>query len=140
MKRILMLLLVMVVPMGCATVSTPEPTGPMFPAGAYEISPPPEYKVWFVQLAQCVWPEHMMERKHVFEDIRWFLIPGREFVNPYSHNTVLGTFYTDWKYILLAEELSQDMLLVKHEMIHYFLRPRGGHPMPPFMECEYWGF
>lgn len=132
------LLLVFLLAFGACSVNTTEiETIPLiFPEGAYEVEPPARYTRWFIEVAQCIDAEQMVRSAHSYNDITWYYVPGGNFVNPYTGQIVLGTYYKEWNYIFLAEDVSNVMWLVKHEMIHYFLRPRGGHPRPPYGACE----
>lgn len=120
----------------CAAARTAEPHF-WLPLGQEDgsftierIEPRPEWRQAFSEVRECAGLQTMVGRE--FDDIRWWVIS-----RPISAKgrSILGEF-DGHRGILLSAGAMDDIVVVKHEMLHYLL-PHLVHPRLWFRErCD----
>jgi hypothetical protein len=107
---------------GCAV------SGKSLPLGAVPMPAPPVFQEWFERTQEC------SGLQGTFAALRWFVIPGVS-----SFQTRDGPAVGMWKKgqgsgsIILAGNLADRELVVRHEMLHSLIG-RSGHPSKLFIE------
>lgn len=128
----------------CVTAAT----GQQVPRDAYHIYvyESDGYEARFEEVRRCM--EYLgwdTSSKH-FDEIEWYLVPHKMF-SLFNGGPYIGYYDNSnwWKpRIYLIQGLWKDPVLVRHEIMHYFLTgqlPLGTidvHPEPPYGVCEYW--
>jgi hypothetical protein len=94
------------------------------PANATQFTPPAVYTRWWQMTEACA------ERTGNLENVRWYLLPGSQFM---YRGQPTGGFTSRYTHrIVLTQALFERGAIVRHEMLHALLRD-GGHPRAQFL-------
>jgi hypothetical protein len=111
-----------------------DPTSPTrsvaaVPSLAKEMSPLPEYELWWKMTETC------SGLTRSASDIHWYSDPGPALsVDPSSADSVVGQWVAATNSIVLVQSELKNPAVVRHEMLHALLRA-GGHPRASFREA-----
>lgn len=118
MNRLLTLSLLVLV--GCGS-----PTAPFVPTGSQQYEAPEVYAAWWAEVEADLGADGDMA------GVRWYEVAGGMFYHP-SHGKVIGGMWSQDRSIYIAEGLTRNRGLVKHEMLHDLLGGDMEHRHPLF--------
>lgn len=104
-----------------------EPSEPLLPAGAVQITAPAQYREWWGKTQAC------SSLTGAYEQIRWYVVPNvQTFKSEFGETVALWRKLNNENIIVISGNYRADEMVVRHEMLHALLE-RDGHPAQYFV-------
>lgn len=108
-----------------------EPSAPLLPDGAVEMTAPALYQQWWGKTEGC------SQLAGQYHNVRWYVVPNaRTFQSEFGETVALWRKMNGGNIIILSGQYQNDEMVVRHEMLHALLE-KDGHPPQYFVtDCQ----